>query len=79
MEQTWDFPGGPVVKNPPCKVGDAGSIPGQGTKISHAMGQLSVYATATEHTHSGAYAPQLENLCAATKRSCTMQGRFCML
>ena len=33
-----DFPGGPVVKNPPCNAGDAGSIPGQGTKIPHATG-----------------------------------------
>ena len=24
------FPGGPVVKNPPVKIGDAGSIPGWG-------------------------------------------------
>ena len=31
----WDFPGGPVVKNSPCNAGDAGSIPGQGTKIPH--------------------------------------------
>ena len=25
-----DFPGGPVVKSPPAKVGDTGSIPGLG-------------------------------------------------
>ena len=31
-----DFPGGPVVKNPPCNSGDTGSIPGQETKIPHA-------------------------------------------
>ena len=36
----WDFPGGPVVKNPPCNAEDAGSIPGQGTKILHVMEQL---------------------------------------
>ena len=36
-----DFPGGPVVKNLSCNEGDAGSIPGQGTKIPHAVGQLS--------------------------------------
>ena len=28
----WDFPGGPVVKNPPSSAGDLCSIPGQGTK-----------------------------------------------
>ena len=46
-----DFPGGPVVKNPPYNAGHAGSIPGQGTKIPHAMGQLSLCATTTELTH----------------------------
>ena len=25
-----DFPGGPVVKNPPANAGDTGLIPGQG-------------------------------------------------
>ena len=32
------FLGGPVVKNPPC---NAGLIPGLGTKIPHALKQLS--------------------------------------
>ena len=36
----WDFPGGPVVKNPPANTGDTGSIPSPGTKIPHAAGQL---------------------------------------
>ena len=72
---TWDFPGGPVVKNPPSNAGNTGSIPGQGTKIPHAAGQLSPCATTTELVrlnerarvlqttepiHSGARAPQLE-------------------
>ena len=43
-----DFPGGPVVKNPPSNAGDVGSIPGQGTKIPHAAGQLNLHATTTE-------------------------------
>ena len=34
-----------VVKNLPCNAGDVGSIPGQGTKIPHAAGQLSPWAT----------------------------------
>ena len=33
----WDFSGRPVVKNLPSKAGDAGSIPGSGTKIPHAV------------------------------------------
>ena len=43
-----DFPGGPVVKNPPSNAGDAGSIPGWGTKIPHATGQLSPCAATRE-------------------------------
>ena len=35
-----DFLVGPVVKNPPSNAGDTGLIPGQGTKIPHAVGQL---------------------------------------
>ena len=30
-----DFPGGPVVKNLPCKAGEVGSIPDRETKIPH--------------------------------------------
>ena len=43
-----DFPGGSVVKNPPSNAGDTGSIPGRGTKIPHAVGQLSLHAATTE-------------------------------
>ena len=70
----WDFPGGLAVKNLPSNAGDAGSIPGWGTKIPHASGQLSPCTTTTElvchnqswhaatpgPTHSGAHTPQLE-------------------
>ena len=30
MRSLGDFPGGPVVKNPPANAGDLGSIPGLG-------------------------------------------------
>ena len=51
MQPTGGFPGGPVVKNPPSNAGDTGSNPGRGTKIPHAMGQLSLRATTTEPEH----------------------------
>ena len=35
-----DFPGGPVVKNPPSNAGAWGLIPDLGTKIPHPEGQL---------------------------------------
>ena len=37
----WDFPGGPVVKDPPCSAGDAGSVPGWRTKMPHTAEQVS--------------------------------------
>ena len=55
---SWNFPGGPVVKNPSCSAGNTDSIPGLRTKIAHGVGQLSPYATSTE--------PALYSLRAAT-------------
>ena len=64
-----------MVKNLPSNAGDTGLIPGQGTRIAHAVGQLSPCARTTElaglseralmlqttkPTHSGAHVPQLE-------------------
>ena len=43
-----DFPGGSVVKNLPTIVGDTGSIPGLGTEIPHATGQLGPHTTTTQ-------------------------------
>ena len=40
IKESWDFPGSPVVKTLPSNAKDAGSIPGQGTKIPLAAGQL---------------------------------------
>ena len=41
MEKVGDFSGGPVIKNPPSKAGDAGLTP-------HAVGQLSLHSATTE-------------------------------
>ena len=43
-----DFPGGPVVENPPSNAGDMNLISGWGTKIPHAVGQLSLCTTTRE-------------------------------
>ena len=56
-----------MVKNPPSNAGDTGSIPGQVTKIPHAVEQLSPQAATTEPAHSGAHVPQLERSLCATK------------
>ena len=48
VKRVKDFTGGPVVKNPPPNVEDVALIPGQGTKIPHAVGQLSLCTTNRE-------------------------------
>ena len=48
IKKNWDFPGGPVVRQPSCNAGDASLIPGQGTEIPHAAGQLSPHCTTRE-------------------------------
>ena len=52
-----DFPGGPMVKNPPSNATDEGSIPGQGPKIPHVVAKRSPRERAQA----------LWSLCAATK------------
>ena len=47
-----DFPVDPVVKNLPSNAGNMSSIPGQGTKISHATGQLESLSATTKIQHS---------------------------
>ena len=57
----WDFPGDPVVKNPPSSARDMGSIPGWGTKIPHALGQLSPCTETMEPpARSRTHVPQQE-------------------
>ena len=59
LKRDVGLPGGPVVKNPPSNAGDTGSIPGRGTKILHAAGQLSPRTATTELVHlTGAHMPQ---------------------
>ena len=67
-----EFPGGPMVKNPPSSADGEGLIPGWGTKIPHATEQLS--PRALEPTH----AAQLESLHTAITestgpRACALQ------
>ena len=55
-----------MVRNLPCKAGDAGSIPGQGTKIPHSLEKLSPQAaTRGSVSHN--------------ERSYMMQRKPCML
>lgn len=56
-----EFPGGLLVKNPPCNVGDVDSTPGWETKIPICPGQLSWRATAKDSAGSN------KDPCATTK------------
>lgn len=52
LQQSYvgNFPGVPVVKNLSAIARDPSSIPGQGSKTLHAMGQLSPCVTARKPT-----------------------------
>ena len=58
-----------MVKNPPSSAADASLIPGQGTKIPHAVGQLSPRATTAEPVCSGVHMPQPEPVCQNKRMS----------
>ena len=66
-----DYTGGPVLKNPPCNAGDMGSNPGEGTKIPHAVDQLSPQAATAELMNSRACGPP-KILHAPQHRSCML-------
>ena len=66
-----DFPGGPAVENSPCNAKDSGSIPGQETKIPHALEQLSLRSTTMETSFSEDRASQ--------GKIRMMQRKFCVL
>ena len=62
-----------MVENLPCNSGDASSIPGWGTTIPHATGQLSLHTTTKEpaccnyRAHAlWSLRTQLESPCTAT-------------
>ena len=59
----WDLRGGLMVKNPPCNAQDMGLIPGLGTKIPHAKGQVSLCAATIE-------------ACAPQQRVCVPQQKI---
>ena len=52
-----------MVKSPPSNAGHVALSPGEGTKIAHAVGQLSLRAAATEPVHSGARALTEDPVC----------------
>ena len=52
-----------MVKSPPSNAGHVGLSPGEGTKIAHAVGQLSLRAAATEPMHSRAGALTEDPVC----------------
>ena len=67
------FPGGPVVKNLPANAGDAGSIPGRGTKVPHATGQLNLRASTTELAHLNERACMLQTTEPRSPGACMPQ------
>lgn len=69
LQQSYvgDFPGEPVVKNLSAIAGDPSSIPGLGSKIPRAMGQLSPCATTRKPIWYNYRARAIWSLCVPTK------------
>ena len=71
---TWDFPGGTLVKDPPCNAGDAGSILAWGTKIPHAC------CGATKPMHYNYWSPRmLDGACASQESPSATITEVCAL
>ena len=51
MTKWKDFPGDPVVETLPSSAGAAGCIPGQGTKIPHALGPKKQNIKQKQYSH----------------------------
>ena len=49
------FPGGSVVKNPPAKTGDMGSIPGSGRSLGEGNGKPFQYSCLENYMDRGAW------------------------
>ena len=61
-----------MVKNPPSDAGDMSLIPGQGTEIPHAAGQLSLCTATTEEVGLQIQRPcALEPGCHHEREACT--------
>ena len=58
--ETEDFTGGQVVRNPPSNTGDTDSIPVWGIKIPQAAGQLNPCTTTRESIHGNEQRPEIE-------------------
>ena len=66
-----DFPGGPMVKNPPCNGGNTGLIPGWRTKILHAHRVTKPRTSVAEPMRSGACVLWQKIPHATTKPQCS--------
>ena len=55
IKDSWGFPGGSVVKNPPANAGDAGSIPGPGRSPGEGNGNVLQYSCLGNPMDRGAW------------------------
>ena len=67
-----------LVESPPCNAGDLGSIPGQGTRIPHALEQAGLCFATTEPKWCKKKIPHhtLQILHATTKTQCSQINKY---
>ena len=74
-DNSWDFPGGPVVKTLPS-AGDLGSIPGQESKVAYATGCSACRGGDTGTLHEGATRAQSRSWRKSRRRPTGRRGEF---
>ena len=71
-----DFPGGPIIQNPPSNAGNVGSIPCQETKMPHAKGQLSPRTPQLGSSRAITKTPHRQKIKKNKKKNCFLKKKI---
>ena len=75
LSQMRDFPGGPMIQNPPSNAGNVGSIPCQETKMPHAEGQLNPRTPQLGSSRAITKTPHRQKIKKNKKKNCFLKKK----
>ena len=76
LSQMRDFPGGPMIQNPPSNAGNVGSIPCQETKMPHAEGQLNPRTPQLGSSRAITKTPHRQKIKKNKKKNCFLKKKI---
>ena len=76
LSQMRDFPGGPIIQNPPSNAGNVGSIPCQETKMPHAEGQLNPRTPQLGSSRAITKTPHRQKIKKNKKKNCFLKKKI---